>query len=164
MVDFEENMALVVDVYNKHFTRLCKYKEDLIQSGNLGLWKACLKFDESKGYKFSTFAVRCIKNEMGMFLRKELKHGYYCTDFVIEDEKGEKVNILDILSDEKEVPFMEENCDTNSIIEKLKHSEVVKDCLKGYCQSEIAKRQGVTHQKISKIMKDTKKELKEMIK
>ena len=163
MIDFEENMPLVVDTYNKHFTKLYKYKEDLIQSGNLGLWKDCLKYNENKGYKFSTFAVKCIKNEMAMFLRKELKHWYYCTDYVIENDLGEKINILDTLSDETQVQFMEENCNINNAIDKLKHSEIVKEHLKGYCQYEIAKKQGVTHQRISKIIKEAKQELKEMM-
>jgi len=39
-------------------------KEDLISSGNLGLYKAIQKFDISKGYKFSTYATWWIKQKI----------------------------------------------------------------------------------------------------
>ena len=39
-------------------------KEDAIQLGYIGLWKACQKFDESKGFKFSTYAIPAITGEI----------------------------------------------------------------------------------------------------
>lgn len=39
-------------------------KMDLIQEGNMGLLEAIKTFDDSKGYKFSTYAYRIIKNKM----------------------------------------------------------------------------------------------------
>lgn len=44
-------------------------KEDLFQEAYLGLWKACLRFDESKGYEFSTYAVPIIKGTILRSLR-----------------------------------------------------------------------------------------------
>lgn len=46
-------------------------RDDIIQSGYEGLWKACLRFDESKGYEFSTFAVPYIKGTIMRMLRDE---------------------------------------------------------------------------------------------
>ena len=37
----------------------------------MGLWKACLKYDPDRGVKLSTFAYRCMKNELLMYLRKD---------------------------------------------------------------------------------------------
>ena len=37
----------------------------------MGLWKACLKFDPKRGLKLSTFAYRCMRNELLMYLRKD---------------------------------------------------------------------------------------------
>lgn len=44
-------------------------KEDLLQEGYIGLWKACLNFDESRGFEFSTYAYPMIKGEIYRFLR-----------------------------------------------------------------------------------------------
>jgi RNA polymerase sporulation-specific sigma factor len=39
-------------------------RDDLEQIALIGLWKACLKFDESKGNKFATYAVPTIQGEV----------------------------------------------------------------------------------------------------
>ena len=49
------NLRLVIDVAKK-LKRKSDDIMDLISSGNLGLIKACDKFDYKKGYKFSTYA------------------------------------------------------------------------------------------------------------
>lgn len=50
-------------------------KDDIIQSGYEGLWKACLSFDETKGYEFSTYAFPTIKGTILRMLREsELLH------------------------------------------------------------------------------------------
>lgn len=49
------NLRLVIDVAKK-FKRKNDDIMDLISSGNVGLIKACDKFDYKKGYKFSTYA------------------------------------------------------------------------------------------------------------
>lgn len=71
---FEDNQLLVPFLYNKYFKGYFRFKDDLLSSGYLGLCKACKRFDESKGFRFTTFASKCVINEMRMFLRKEFKH------------------------------------------------------------------------------------------
>lgn len=43
--------------------------EDLHQEALLGLWNACVTYDKKKG-KFSTYAGRCVLNQIRMELRK----------------------------------------------------------------------------------------------
>ncbi len=70
---FEKNRNLVYFFVNKHYPK-CRNDEDVIQTGFLGLWKACQNFDKSRGIKFSAFATKCILNEIGMLMKMQNKH------------------------------------------------------------------------------------------
>ena len=64
-----KNEALVCHVLNKKFP-MNRFDDDFQQIARLGLWKACLRYDETKS-KFSTYAVPAIENEIKMELRKK---------------------------------------------------------------------------------------------
>lgn len=50
------NTRLVIDIAKRYTQRGVPFR-DLIQEGNIGLWKAAEKFDWRRGYKFSTYAT-----------------------------------------------------------------------------------------------------------
>lgn len=66
----EENIGLVHSVAKRFLGRGTDY-EDLVQIGSIGLIKAVNNFDESLGFKFSTYAVPMIMGEIKRYLRDD---------------------------------------------------------------------------------------------
>ena len=69
----EHNIRLVLYQVTNKFKFVDYDKKDLVSIGNIGLMKAITTFDKSKSVEFSTYAIRCIDNEILMFLRKMKK-------------------------------------------------------------------------------------------
>lgn len=66
------NLRLVAHIVKKYNNSL--EADDLISVGTIGLIKAIDSFDNSKGYLLSTYASRCIENEILMLIRANKKH------------------------------------------------------------------------------------------
>lgn len=64
----EDNIGLVHSIAKRFIGRGVDY-EDLFQTGCIGLIKAVDNFDESKGFKFSTYAVPVIMGEIRRIFR-----------------------------------------------------------------------------------------------
>ncbi|MBR7073152.1 MAG: sigma-70 family RNA polymerase sigma factor [Eubacterium sp.] len=64
----ESNLPLVHSIANRFRGRGAEY-DDLFQAGCLGLIKAADNFDESLGYRFSTYAVPVIMGEIRRIFR-----------------------------------------------------------------------------------------------
>jgi RNA polymerase sigma factor (sigma-70 family) len=95
----EENVKLVYEVINRNFPWM-QFDEDLISVGRIGLCKAALNFDESKGFTFSTFAFRVILNEIRMYLRKQIKirdNEYHTPD----DPEHENADVFEALGEDE---------------------------------------------------------------
>ena len=60
----EKNMGLVLSIVNKFNPRNQTEKEDYIQAGRIGLWKALTKFSKTGGSKFSPYAWNPIRWEI----------------------------------------------------------------------------------------------------
>jgi|TARA_R110002020_G_scaffold46539_9_gene132358 RNA polymerase sigma factor (sigma-70 family) len=57
----EEHMGLVVSIVNSFKPKNHTERDDLIDAGRIGLWKALKKYDIKKDCKLSTFAWRPIR-------------------------------------------------------------------------------------------------------
>ena len=91
-----------------HITK--KYKnsnfdnDDLISVGSIGLMKAIKTFSYEKGNSFSTYASRCIENEILMTFRSNKKNAQtvYLDDVISVDKDGNNLSLYEILCDTKE--------------------------------------------------------------
>lgn len=68
-----KNMALVHSIVKRFGNTGIEYNE-LLSAGFVGYTKALTTFAKGKDVKFSTYAYRCIKNEILYFLRREKRH------------------------------------------------------------------------------------------
>ena len=68
----EHNMRLIVHIARKYKVPGCAF-DDLISIGSIGLIKAVRSYDMSSGTSLSTYAARCIENEILMSLRHSRK-------------------------------------------------------------------------------------------
>ena len=98
-----DNINLVYYTVKKHFSKYMS-NEDIIQSGMLGLCKAAIKFDESKGFKFSTYAIYVIYNEIALLFRNINKQiGMLSLDYEYSEESKNNVSLADAIADDNNI-------------------------------------------------------------
>lgn len=68
----ERNLRLVAHIVKK-YQGAPEEMDDLISIGTIGLIKAIHTFDAQKASRLSTYAARCIDNELLMLLRSKKK-------------------------------------------------------------------------------------------
>ena len=97
----EHNLRLVAHIAKK-YQNVDEETEDMISIGTIGLIKAIDSFDSGKG-KLSTYASRCIDNELLMFLRARKKTSREVSLYepIGTDREGNEISLLDIIEQEQ---------------------------------------------------------------
>ena len=97
----EHNLRLVAHIAKK-YQNVDEEMEDMISIGTIGLIKAIDSFDSGKG-KLSTYASRCIDNELLMFLRAKKKTSKEVSLYepIGTDREGNEINLLDIIEQDQ---------------------------------------------------------------
>lgn len=124
----ERNLRLVAHVCKKYCNTNVD-QDDLLSIGTIGLIKGINSFNTEKGTRLSTYASRCIDNEILMYLRstKKLNSEVYLSDTIGKDKDDNVVTLEEVLeNDERSV---EEIVDIKMKIKKLyeKMKEILKD-------------------------------------
>jgi RNA polymerase sporulation-specific sigma factor len=94
----EHNMRLVAHIVKK-YDNTGVNAEDLISIGSIGLIKAIETFDINKNARLTTYAARCIENEILMHLRKtkRSKEEKSLYEPIGADKEGNEITLIDIL-------------------------------------------------------------------
>ena len=99
----EENLPLVLFIIARHYknTRELGDFDDVVQIGCVGLCKAAATYNPESGHRFSTYAGRCIRNEIKMALR-ECKAVMRSGDrhrVSLDTQNGDDFSLLELLAD-----------------------------------------------------------------
>ena len=112
------NLRLVAHIVKKYYA-LPGDQEDLVSIGTIGLMKAVDTFDATRKARFSTYASRCIENELRMHFRR-LRRGGTMVSLQETLEAGKEDTALtfsDVLQDSF---CMEENCERQEEAARLR--------------------------------------------
>ena len=151
----ERNLRLVAHIVKKFETKNID-TDDLISIGTIGLIKGIDTYKENKSTKITTYAARCIQNEILMYFRsnKKNQNNISINDSIGYDKEGNEINLIDILKNE-------ESEDIADIIHKDDNIRLLNKYLKILSKREkdiIVKRYGLFLQD-EKTQKEIAKEL-----
>lgn len=169
----EHNLRLVAHIAKK-YTRDNGEGEELISIGSIGLIKAVHTFKPEAG-KLTTYASRCIENEIRMYLRsiRKLKNTTSMSDAVSRDKEGNEVQITDLLGTEQDavpdaVALKIDSAIALDLVQRIldEREKQVISLRYGLAdgefhpQHEVAKRLGISRSYISRIEKKALQKLR----
>lgn len=170
----EHNLRLVAHVVKK-YQGTDEDLDDLISIGTIGLIKAVSTFDSDKATRLSTYAARCIDNELLMMLRSKKKHSreVSLSEPIGTDKEGNEISLLDIL-ESPPVDVVEEYStrkDIRLLMDSLESSLTPKEyqviCFRyglfgneEQTQREIAKKLHISRSYVSRIEKNALQKLR----
>ena len=169
----EHNLRLVAHIIKKYYQNYGG-QDDLVSIGTIGLIKAINTFDLNKNIKLSSYASRCIENEILMFFRNNRKSSQDVSlnDTIDTDKDGNPLTLMDIMASDMDVA---EDVDTKLHLEVLnayinevltpREKEVI---IKRYgigggkvqTQRELAKKLNISRSYISRIEKKALEKLR----
>ncbi|WP_187115251.1 sigma-70 family RNA polymerase sigma factor [Clostridium paraputrificum] len=166
MINVEEHLGLVYSICKKYKNSTLGY-DDAVGYGMLGLVKAAKNFDETLGYKFSTYATLRIRGEICQAIRdkagligsrKEKSEGRARVAIpfsllITEGEDEDKDMMFEIPTDDTFVDNIAVTSDIRTAISKLPKSEkeiIFKRFWEEKSQASISKELGISQAGISR--------------
>lgn len=174
----EHNLRLVAHIAKK-FESKDNSQDDLISIGTIGLIKGIDTYKQNKSTKITTYAARCVQNEILMFFRsnKKNQNNVSLNDSIGFDKEGNEISLIDVLKCESK-DLADLLHDENNIFLLNKYLKLLSErekeiIIKRYglnnhkemTQKEIAKELGISRSYVSRIEKRAlTKMLREFIK
>ncbi len=162
----EHNLRLVAHIVKKYENRKDDI-DDLISIGTIGLIKGIDSYSNKHNTRLTTYAARCIENEILMFFRsnKHNNKNISLNESVGFDKEGNEITFLDILKTPNP-DFALDIHNQDNLNQMLKYLSVLTereqtiikkrygiDSDKKYTQKEIAKEFGISRSYVSRIEK-----------
>ena len=173
----ENNLRLVAHIVKKYVPVEWE-NEDLLSVGTIGLIKAVDSYQSSRGSKLSTYAAKCIENEILMTLRGEKKRRREVSLFdpIGTDKEGNEIRLVDVIEgDDRDLPAeLDRNdllCRLKPILNRVLDEREQKIIAMRYglaenremTQREVAERLGISRSYISRIEKKALLKMKDMM-
>ncbi|MGX8834768.1 RNA polymerase sporulation sigma factor SigK [Amedibacillus sp. YH-ame10] len=155
----EHNLRLVAHIVKKYDFKK-EQTEDLISIGTIGLIKAIDSFKPEKGHKLTTYASKCIENEILMYLRssKNYFQNVSLNEPIATDKDGSEIMLIDAISSPETTSIIDDMMVADNI-EKLKRFihvldnrelEIVTKRFGLYGQEELTQREIAKQLRISR--------------
>lgn len=172
----ERNLRLVSHICKKYYSKT-NDNEDLISIGTIGLIKAVDSFDYTKGTRLSTYASRCVENEILMYFRSLKKQNgeIFMGDTLETDKQGNPLTVEDLISDDTDiVEELEKKRRIGEMTELIRNmtDEREKEIIilryglnnaKPLTQREVAERLNISRSYVSRIEKKVLEDLRNNI-
>ena len=94
----EHNLRLVAHIVKKYESSNIS-SDDLISIGTIGLIKSIDSYNKGRGVKLTTYAAKCIENEILMYFRSNKKYNNVISlnDIISKSQDGGDISLIDIL-------------------------------------------------------------------
>jgi len=162
----EHNLRLVAHIVKK-FDSKNTDTDDLISIGTIGLIKGIDTYKKTPKVKITTYAARCIQNEILMYYRSNKKNQFTISlnDSIGYDKEGNEINLVDLLEDKQEDILDKIQIKDNitllnkylKVLNKREKEIIVKryglNNEKDLTQKEIADMMGISRSYVSRIEK-----------
>lgn len=172
----ESNLGLVYHIASRY--RSASFPlEDLVSVGSIGLVKAARTYSADRGARFSTYASRCVANEILMYLRQNLKHSKTLSlDAPVgNDRQNSTSTIADLLGAHDEdlehgIEQEEERTALHHAVSRLSPRSRALISMryglyghKKLCQAEIAENLGISQSYVSRLEKQSLRFLRRIL-
>lgn len=173
----EHNLRLVVHIAKK-YTNNEQDLEDYTSIGIIGLIKAIDSFKDNKGFKISTYASRCIENEILMHIRtsKKQKSEISINQVIGTDKDGNDMELIETLElkEKDTIDNIYDKTILNQVLEYIENNLKGRekyimnkryglDGSKPKTQQELANELGISRSYVSRIETKVQKMLKKYI-